>query len=952
MNRFALTVVLCLCGLPRAHAAAYFQQASLPPAFPVTAGMDRDSLGNLYVLGRPNGSGTYWVAGFQTPEMTPIFSFDTGVSSPVAYAVEASGVVDVVEGAGAPGAITLRRFQNTGAFLGQTSYSLVSPYYNVQFLSATIDKTNSRLYLADQYWVNYYCLQCIGCGCAPSGTKGFINQYDFSGNLLRTVTMPGISASAGSCYTPSNITTSPQGDIFIADNACARVLKYSMTGSLLADWSGSSWTSGYQFFSRGMWTDPQSALYINQPVCGPTGCQPGVVKTDGAGNVLTKLAADAGAGCAWDERIMYLGGPGAGALRRFVFNTPPSVPAEIAPIGPVLQHSSSALLSWQLSSDAEGDQVSYTVSLGTAPAALSPLGSVQQQSLETAPLAFETTYYWQVVALDIYQGLPLQQQQAPVVSFRPSLRNSAPSAFGVVGGTGTAVTRNTSLLLSWQKASDPDGDPVVYDVYSRAEGQPASLLSSTAGTAQTLSGLTFGTTYYWSVRARDPYGASTAMSGGQEQSYYAVFANTPPAPPIYVSTAATFFLHTPSPAVTLTWGESIDPDGDPVAYRLEISTSGGPESVFQGMPASLTIPVAFDTTYFWRVAAADPFGGASTGPFSSFVVRLANRAPESFAPLSGTGSLSTRATTQVLSWEPAVDQDGDPILYGLRLSTEAGYTPLVRLSTATSFTLAFQHGATYYWSVEAYDGLGATTTIAGSPQTFLPVFLNEPPSALQLSAPFKASPVVNTMERSVSVSWERVTTPQGDPITYTVYLGDSADSLQLLARITQDQDAAASALSIAPADDFPRAQAEVDGTTIRLRLSGLDYYRAYFLRVVASNPYGASTATPLETFSLSPRSGFPKAYNYPNPFSPSRGGTRLVFNAPPSGYARAVVSVYSELQDLLFRHEYASIPPGISEVAFEGRDRYGRPFFNGSYICHVRFEGPEDKETFYLMVVK
>ncbi|MEK7745062.1 MAG: hypothetical protein AAB576_00160, partial [Elusimicrobiota bacterium] len=78
----------------------------------------------------------------------------------------------------------------------------------------------------------------------------------------------------------------------------------------------------------------------------------------------------------------------------------------------------------------------------------------------------------------------------------------------------------------------------------------------------------------------------------------------------------------------------------------------------------------------------------------------------------------------------------------------------------------------------------------------------------------------------------------------------------------------------------------------------------------------------------------------------------IVFNAPPSGYARAMVSIYSELQDLLFRREYTGIPPGISEVTFDGRDRNGRSFFNGSYICHVRFEGPDDKETFYLMVVK
>ena len=98
--------------------------------------------------------------------------------------------------------------------------------------------------------------------------------------------------------------------------------------------------------------------------------------------------------------------------------------------------------------------------------------------------------------------------------------------------------------------------------------------------------------------------------------------------------------------------------------------------------------------------------------------------------------------------------------------------------------------------------------------------------------------------------------------------------------------------------------------------------------------------------------GFPAAYNYPNPFSPLRGGTNIVFNAPPSGYSKATVEVYSEWQDLLFKQDYFNIPPGVSQIPFNGHDRYGRPFFNGSYICRVRFSGPDDQTIFYLLVVK
>ena len=68
-----------------------------------------------------------------------------------------------------------------------------------------------------------------------------------------------------------------------------------------------------------------------------------------------------------------------------------------------------------------------------------------------------------------------------------------------------------------------------------------------------------------------------------------------------------------------------------------------------------------------------------------------------------------------------------------------------------------------------------------------------------------------------------------------------------------------------------------------LTLTSLDYYKTYYLRIAASNPYGATTTTPVATFTLASPDGFPKAYNYPNPFNPNRGGTNIVFNAPPSG---------------------------------------------------------------------
>jgi hypothetical protein len=103
---------------------------------------------------------------------------------------------------------------------------------------------------------------------------------------------------------------------------------------------------------------------------------------------------------------------------------------------------------------------------------------------------------------------------------------------------------------------------------------------------------------------------------------------------------------------------------------------------------------------------------------------------------------------------------------------------------------------------------------------------------------------------------------------------------------------------------------------------------------------------------LAAADSFPRAYNYPNPFSPGRGGTNIAFNAPSSGYARAVLTIYSEFGQKLYERDCGRVPPGISEVRFDGRDQHGRALLNGSYVGRVRFDGPSETATFFLLVVK
>lgn len=1539
----------------QARAATYVPQATFPMSGGIVAGLDRDAVGNLYVLGLPSGLATYAVSSYQTQGIQPLLSFDVGLTNPVAFAVEGNGNPDVLAYDPNTGAFFLKRFGNTGAFLGQTAipYTMTRGYS----FSAALDKVNKWVYLA-QFWRITPCFDLLG-GCAgpPAGTQGFIYQYDFQGNLLRTFTLPGNTSSNGSCYEPRVMAADPQGNLYVADTYCQHLLRYSPTGTLLNDTA-----EGPNFFPTVLWTDSASNVYSNQYFCQSSTCSPGVAKFAPDGTLLASAVTDApmgltapasvNRGCAWDSRVLYLSSLGAPPLRRFILDNLPTVPAQTSLIGPVVQHSSAASLSWQQSNDPDGDPVLYSVYLGTSATGLQPIGKTPITSLLTASLSFGATYFWQVVAQDSYLGLPIANTTSPIVSFNLGLLNHPPDPFSALAGTATAVTRSTSVMLAWQAATDPDGDPVTYTLYWQAAGgssatvtpagtsqlmtglsfgttcywrvvaqdvygatrpmsggatqtylpvflnnppsaplvtggagissqhtltpavrlswtavsdpdgdpvgyrlalgtNPATLatiqdgtatnydlnpivgttyywqvtaydpygassatavastlallknsppaaftalsgagtavtrssstvfswqaaldpdgdavtymvswwaagqlspsVTVTTATSQPMAGLSFGATYYWAVIAQDSFGAATPLAGGATQAYLPVFQNTPPSIPVVNGGAGTAGLHTLTPQVVLSWANSTDAEGDPVSYRLALGTAptalttvqdgtstaytlapifgttyywqitaydpyGGasansvtstlvllknsPPAAFAALsgtgtaltrssntvlswqtatdpdgdtvtytvswwpsgkispnvsvttatsqpltalafgttyfwsvtardgfagatplaggatqaylpvflntapsmpgisgaagvlklhtltpqvslswsnstdaegdpvsyrlslgtaPAALTAvqdgastaytlapafgttyywqvaaydpygatsatavvstlvllqnsapapfavlsgsaPVAtrdttwplswqqasdadgdavtyelslstspqslavvqtstaasyrlgfqygttyywqvvardgfggvtpsglqvfragflntpppvpsvtggagvvsvhtlapqtllswsgvkdaegdvvnyrlavgtspaamapvqdgaataytfapiFGTTYYWQVTAYDPFGGTGTTPAMSLLTLLRNAAPEPFAVLTGSAPVATRDTTWPLSWQAASDPDGDTVTYELTLSTSPQSLAAVQTSTATSYTLGFQFGATYYWQVAARDGFGGVAS--SGLQLFRADFLNTAPAGLKLSAPFMSAPTVKTMHDRVEITWDKVTNAQGDAITYMAYLGDAPNALRIVASVDQSSATAASALRAAAADVRPSAAVADQGTKVSLVLSGLDYYHSYYFQVAAQTAYGAASRTPLQTFNLAPADSFPRAYNYPNPFSPNRGGTHVVFNAPASGYSRAALTIYSEFGQKLYERDYGSVPPGISQFDFDGRDQHGRALMNGSYVGRVRFDGPAETATFFLLVVK
>ena len=208
-------------------------------------------------------------------------------------------------------------------------------------------------------------------------------------------------------------------------------------------------------------------------------------------------------------------------------NSPPNTPDSPVPADHATDVSVNIIFSWSCS-DPDGDDLTYNVFLGkTSPP---PKVSDNQTASSYDPpgtLEFSTTYYWQIVAYDEYGA----STSGPIWDFTTKT-NGPPNIWGrnPVDGS-TSVDINSDL--TWE-GSDPDGDPVSYDVYFGTNSSPPQVANNQSQKTFNPGQMSSNTTYYWKLVAWDDKGAS------KEEPVWSFTtkeeANTPPnSPSIYVT---------------------------------------------------------------------------------------------------------------------------------------------------------------------------------------------------------------------------------------------------------------------------------------------------------------------------------------------------------------------------------------------------------------------------------
>jgi predicted phage tail protein len=309
-----------------------------------------------------------------------------------------------------------------------------------------------------------------------------------------------------------------------------------------------------------------------------------------------------------------------------------------------------------------------------------------------------TTYYFTVEAVNP-AGSSASSNEA---SATPATVPGAPTGLGAIRG-------NTTVALSWKAPSSNGGSAITgYNVYEGTRSghestTPVNGSTLITGTSYTVTGLTNGTTYYFTVKAVNAVGSSAASNEAS-----ATPATVPGAPTGLGATRG-------NTTVALSWKAPSSNGGSAITgYNVYEGTSPGAEA---GTPVN-TSPITGTsytvrgltngTTYYFTVKAVNAAGSSAASNEAS--------ATPATVPGAPTGLGATRGNTTVaLSWKVPLSNGGSAITgYNVYEGTTSGgesTTPVNggTLITGTSYTVkGLTNGTTYYFTVKAVNAAGSS----------------------------------------------------------------------------------------------------------------------------------------------------------------------------------------------------------------------------------------------------
>lgn len=342
-------------------------------------------------------------------------------------------------------------------------------------------------------------------------------------------------------------------------------------------------------------------------------------------------------------------------------------------------------------------------------------------------LAENITYYWRS---RIQTGEETSDWFTPSFSFVIDL-DDPPTAFDLATPQNQETVTTLTPQMNWTSADDSDnGDEVRYNLYYAVTPfeqtpQPGSHTDITGPPFTFPNPLSDNTIYYWDVEAYDTRGNTVWSSGAGE---FAVnVSNDAPTAPTLNSPINGSDTNSLNPTLIINNSTDVDPYHGDLTYHFQVSRDGtfNTTEISQtgisegsGPTTSWTTPTLqhANDTYYWRARAYDGLTYSAWSSSRTFISGdlPADLPPGAFNLLSPNHDARVFTTTPTLSWEAAVDPEGQEVTYQVYYDDNAQFTSpeITPPQSATSYTFSSNElieNSIVYWKVEAGDPEENTT---------------------------------------------------------------------------------------------------------------------------------------------------------------------------------------------------------------------------------------------------
>ncbi|MCU0452203.1 MAG: FG-GAP-like repeat-containing protein [Bacteroidetes bacterium] len=411
----------------------------------------------------------------------------------------------------------------------------------------------------------------------------------------------------------------------------------------------------------------------------------------------------------------------------------PGLPELIAPDSAVTGTPVNVELRWRGAPRAASYQLQVSTVANFSTTVTSPAG-LTDTVYALGPLQNDTEYFWRVNA----SNAGGTTSYTPPWRFRTIV--ATPDAPSLVAPASGAGDQPVTVTFSWNAVARAEHYRL--EVSTQPTVTPLFFVDSMITTTTRQVTLSYGTTYYWRVRARNA-GGSGPYSPTQG---FITVVQLPEVPGLVSPDSAARSI---AVNAQLIW-RSVP---RAASYRVQVSANSNFSTTVTNLAAHLDTtvnvgPLANDTDYFWRISASNSGGTTAFSPVWRFRTIMALPAvPTLVSPADGAQDVWT---TVSLAWSSALRASS----YRLQVSTDPTFVSAVQefasLSGTSQLMPSLAHNTTYYWRVQAENeaGGGGYSTV----RSFRTVV------AAPTSAPTLASPADNAQGvlPTTSYAWNAV----------------------------------------------------------------------------------------------------------------------------------------------------------------------------------------------------